>query len=176
VTVLLLLPACYVGIKKLLLFFNPARSVKTLGTAVWKTLCDCGRISPNTWVETEAHKSLYYVSLRLRNASVHDQNVFNSAMTEMLSPIENPRYLMIARRKYGGYRFRLSFACPSVIGRKAEYAEILAGHLRQTTERFVPVYTRSEEGRRLLLGCRKRSYITENEKAVNRRYKVTHWE
>lgn len=166
----------YNGVKRMVLHFNPASSIKTLGTAVYKTLCECGLISPSAKVETQAHKQLYYVSLHLRNASIHDQNIFNKAMEEMLSPIENPRYILIAKTCLGRYNYELSFACPSIIGKKKEFAEVLSEKLKAVTGNFEPVYTRCEDGRKRILKCRKRSYITFNEKAMRKKYKVSHWD
>ena len=163
------------GMKKLILHFNPARSFKTLGTAVYKTLSECDLISPSARVETVAHKELEYVSLHLRNASIHDQNIFNTAMREMLSPIENPRYILIAKNIFKRYNYRYSFACPTVIGKKKEYVAVLAERLKATTGRFEPVYAHRDGGRRLILKCRKHSYITLNEKASERKYKVSHF-
>ena len=166
----------YHGIKKMVLHSNPAHSIKTLGVAVYKTLCECELISPSAKVETTAHKQLYFVALHLRNASIHDQNIFNTAMAEMLSPIENPRYILISKNMFKRYNYELSFACPSIIGKKKEYVEVLAEKLKATTGNFEPVYTHREDGRRLILKCRKRSYITFNEKAMGKKYKVSHFE
>ena len=165
----------YHGIKKMVLHFNPANSIKTLGVAVYKTLCECELISPSAKVETNAYKQIYVVSLHLRNASIHDQNIFNTAMAEMLSPIENPRYLLISKNIFKRYNYELSFACPSIIGKKKEYVEVLAEKLKATTGNFEPVYTHREDGRRLILKCRKHSYIAFNEKAMGKKYKVSHW-
>ena len=162
--------------KKMVLHSNPARSIKALGIAVYKTLCECELISPSAKVETKEHKELYFVTLHLRNASIHDQNVFNTAMAEMLSPIENPRYILIAKTMLKRYNYTFSFACPSIIGKKKEYVEILAEKLKATTGNFEPVYTHREDGRRLILKCRKYSYITYNEKAVGKKHRVSHWE
>lgn len=164
------------GYKRLLLHLNPAASIKSLGIAVYKTLCECDIISSSAKVETRAHKQLFFVALHLRNASIHDQNIFNTALAEMLSPIENPRYILIAKSLFNKYRYELSFACPSVIGKKKEYVDVLAEELKATTGNFEPIYTHREDGRRLILKCRKRSYITFNEKTLNKKYKVSHWE
>ena len=165
----------YHGVKKMVLHFNPANSIKTLGVAVYKTLCECDLISSSAKVETTAHKQLYVVALHLRNASIHDQNVFNTAMAEMLSPIENPRYILISKNIFKRYNYELSFACPSIIGKKKEYVEVLAKKLKATTGNFEPIYTHREDGRRLILKCRKHSYIAFNEKARGKKYKVSHW-
>lgn len=95
-------------------------------------------------------------------------------MTEMLSPIENPRYILIAKNIFNRYDCTLSFACPSIIGKKKECVELLAKKLKNTTGRFEPIFTRREDGRKLILKCRKNSYITFNEKIMNKTYKVSH--
>ncbi len=99
-----------------------------------------------------------------------------AAMTEMLSLIENPRYTFIGGKIFSGYDYRLSFACPSVIGKRKEYVEVLAEKLKSTTDGFEPMYTRLEYGMDLILKCRINSYITFNERTVNKKYKVTHWD
>lgn len=174
-TIVVLFVILYHGIKKIVLHFNPANSIKTLGCAVYKTLCKCELISPCAKVETNADKQLNFITLNLRNASIHDQNLFNTAMAEMLAPIENPRYILISKTKFNQYNYKLSFACPSIIGKKKEYVQILAEQLKSTTGKFEPVYTYREEGRKLILKCRRHSYITFNEKAMNKKYTVSHW-
>jgi len=131
-------------IKRIVLHFNPARSIKVLGTAVYATLCECGLISPAAKVETKAYKNLAYITMQLRNASVHDQNVFNTAMAEMLSPIENPRYILIEKNIFGGYNYLCSFACPSVIAKKREYVDALAKNLKIIAGRLRGVRTQRE--------------------------------
>lgn len=166
----------YIFLRKIVCHFNPANSIKTLGKAVYKALCKCDLISPSAKVETKSNKHLEFVALYLRNASIHDQNIFNTAMREMLSPIENPRYILIAKTIFKRYNYKLSFACPSIIGKKKEYVEVLAKTLKATTGKFEPIYTYREDGRKLILKCRKRSYITYNEKESGKKYKVSHWD
>lgn len=172
----LLAPLLLRAIKIAVLHFNPAKSIKELGSAVYKTLCECDLISPSAKLEITSHKELYYVILNLRNASIHSQNIFNTAMAELLSPIENPRYILIAKSRLGFYNYTLSYACPTIIGKKREHVEVLAKNLKLSTGNFEPVYTHRESGRELILKCRKRSYITANEKMINSKYKVSHWE
>lgn len=158
-------------IRYVLLNRTPARSIKTLGIAIYEALCECSLIAPSARVECRQDKQLSYVSLYLRNASVHDQNVFNRAMAEFLSPIDNPRYLLIRRNVLGKPLYRFSFACPSVIGKKKEYAEVLAKKLKKVG-RFELVFTRREDGRRLILTCRKKSYINVNQRNLEQIYRV----
>ncbi len=172
------IPLLYGGIRllqRLVRHIAPARSIATLGRAVYRTMVECELIAPDGRVDAREDKQSGSVCLLLRNASIHDQNLFNTAMAELLSPIENPRYIIIGQNRLTGYNHRLSFACPSVIGKKQEYAAILADKLRRTTGHFVPVYTRVDNGRAFILKCRKRSFITKNRR-LDRKYKVKRWE
>ena len=176
---IVMLPIAFVMMylsKRILLNLSPIRHINTLGVAVYKTLRECGLISPGAKVRTATHRTKSFISLYLRGASIHDQNVFNTAMAEMLSPIENPRYILIGKTIFNTYDYSLSFACPTVIGKNREYVDILAEKLSESTAKFEPVFAHREGGRRLILKCRKHSYITFNERTLNDKYKVSHFE
>ncbi len=162
--------------RKMILHLNPARSLRTLGISVFGTLSECGLISSSAKVDVCSVKSLGYMSISLRNASIHDQNLFNTAMSELLSPIENPRYILVKKSRSSKYNYFYSFACPSVIGRKKEYVQALADKLKKDTGTFVPVYTRNENGRSFILKCRNGSYITYNHRMTDKKYRVRRWE
>ena len=166
----------YKIIKSMILHCNPIRSIKTLALAIYTVLKECGIISDSAAVEVKEGKNYSYIYLYLRNASVHDQNIFNTAISEFLSPIENPRYILIKKNLFGGHNYTYSFACPSVIGKNKETAQTLSKKLKGNTGNFSLVYTRRENGRKLILKCRKHSYITLNQKVINKKYKVSHWE
>ena len=79
-------------------------------------------------------------------------------MGEMLSPLDNPRYLLIRSLPVFGFSKRMlsqSYACPALLGTKKETAELLRKALEKNGDRFELVYTRSLEGRKLLLACRR---------------------
>ena len=164
------------SIQKLCMHGSPARSIRTVGTAVYRTMRQCGLIDEAAKVEVFENKRSAAVAVQLRNASIHDQNLFNTAMVELLSPIENPRYLLIGKGLLGGYNYKLSYACPSILGKKKEYVEILARKLQSGAGKFQPVYTHRENGRELILKCRRRSYITRNQTTLDKKYRVSPWQ
>ncbi len=171
-------------VSKVILHLTPNQSFTTLGKAVCETLRECGIISSTTNVYVErgyVGKEEIAFFLQLRNASLHDQNIFNTAITELLSPIENPRYLLVKKKVGGKHQLLYSFACPTVIGRKKEYVEILAKNLKKSLGNMDVVYVHSEEGRRLILECRQKSFLSKN--AVwgqpytrNKKYTLSRWE
>ena len=47
-----------------------------------------------------------------------ENDIVKKSPWELLSPIENPRYVLIRKKLSGRYQYKYSFACPAVIGRK----------------------------------------------------------
>lgn len=134
-------------------------------------------VSEGARVKAEADNRGIFIHVELLNASVHDQNLFHGAIKELLSPIENPRYLLIPRKRGGDYRYRYALACPEVLGTRSEYAEYLAKELNRSIRNMAIVFTRTEQGRKLILTCRKASYITYNDNVLyGRRKHISRWE
>ena len=155
---------------KIAAHYSPARSIKTLAVAVLKTLKEMELIeSRKARVQILPTDGQGSIVCTLRNATEHEKNVFASAVAELLSPIVNPRYVIVKKNRFFKYSFLKhdeSFACPSVISNKKENVARLAKYLALTTGNFEPIYTRSEEGREMLLRCRKKAYVNRNEKAI----------
>ena len=162
---------------KILCFLNPERSVRTLVKCVAEVMKDKGIISDDANVKVEAGEYGLYIKMELLNASVHDQNVFHAAVKQLLSPIENPRYIIVPRGIFGKLKYRYALACPDVLGAKGEYVQCLAKKLKLSMGKVEAVYTRTQDGRKLILECRKRSYITYNSGTLyGIKKRISHWE
>lgn len=85
-----------------------------------------------------------------------EQATFLHALRETLSPIDNPRYLL-ARRKIWRIIREDYFAVPDVLARKKEFAELFAQRWRRLVGPVQLVFTRTPEGRKLLLRARNHS-------------------
>ena len=85
-----------------------------------------------------------------------EQAVFLRALRETLGPIENPRYLL-ARGKIWRFFREDYFAVPDVLARKKEFAEQFAQRWKRMVGPVQLVFTRSPEGRKLLLRARNHS-------------------
>ncbi len=133
------------------------KSVKRLGDALLETLRGAGQIeSEGARLCITARKG--GVECALDGASAREKTLFAEAMGEMLSPLDNPRYLLIRSLPLFGFSKRMlsqSYACPALLGTKKETAELLRKALEKNGDRFELVYTRSLEGRKLLLACRR---------------------
>ena len=155
---------------------TPEKTLRRLGEALLGALRDSGAV--------ESAEARLIITPRangaeaaLEGASLREQNLFASALDELLSPPENPRYLLIRRLPLLGFFINMSsqcYACPSLLGGKKENAELLRQHLEKSGDRFDLVYTRSEEGRKRLLECRRAAHEESLKTKVTRARGVIH--
>lgn len=149
---------------------SPEKTVTNIGNAILRTLKEIGEIeSRGASVSVEKSQKKNTVNCSLKKATAREKNVFAKAMGELLSPIDDPRYLLIGTKgisKITSRNYVQSYACPSIIAVNKETAEVLARNLKKTGGKFELVFTRSEQGRKELFKCRKYSYINANDKII----------
>ena len=158
---------------RIVIHCSPKKNMTHFGKALLKTLQDVELISHRTSMKVNGDET--YFGIQLFDASIYEQNIFNQAINEMLSPIDNPKYLLIMK-KGEHLKYDLSYACPSIIGQRKEMVELFADNLKGRVGPFEIIYTRSDEGRKILLKCRKRSYIAQNEKLLRRKKIISRYE
>jgi hypothetical protein len=96
-----------------------------------------------------------------------EQTTFLRALRETLSPIDNPRYLLAGRKIWRIFREDY-FAVPDVLARKKEFAEFFAQRWKKYVGPAQLVFTRTPEGRRLLLRARNHSLAGAFQKRAER--------
>ncbi len=171
---------CIIGMFKIFRYFSPKKTIETLSGCILNTLKDIHEIeSKDAKVIINSDNLGTIIYSCLTNATMREKYVFAEAMRELLSSIDNPRYILI--KTYGIAKLSMlhyshSYACPSVIAARKENVEILATYLKKYTGRFSPFYTRNETGRKVLLKCRKSSYINRNEAFVKNKKVTNMWE
>ena len=149
---------------------SPEKTVLNISNAVLRTLKETGEIeSRGATVSVRKSEKQNIINCSLEKATVREKNVFAKAISELLSPIDDPRYVLIGTKGFSKFEttnYVQSYACPSVIGVNKETAAILAKNLKSAGGKFDLVFTRNEQGRKELFKCRKYSYINANGKLV----------
>jgi hypothetical protein len=167
----------WIGVKfgrRIAAYFSPRRSAAALARALLTTLVQTGQIaSDQATVTIAAAAAGHRVEFALLGASTRDKAVFAAAAADMLRPIKQPRYLAIRRRPWGGHQASASFAAPAAVSTAAA-AAIFQRELARRLGRFDLVYTQNVAGRRLLLKCRRRSYINRNARIVEHIQRVAY--
>ena len=161
--------------KRLLLDAAPFREMRHIAEALLAAFVELGLIDPSARLVASGSRADAVLTLSLANASAYEQSRFNAAVTELFSPIDNPRYLLVMKR-WGRLSYRRSYACPAELGRTRENAACFAAQLRRRVGHFALIYTRTEAGRAAILRCRRRAFITQNDRLIHPKKRVVPWD
>lgn len=141
---------------------SPTGSLKQMGNALRDALVDAGMFSlPRRHYSVKTVELEKTVSITLHGGSFYEQSLFTDCLKELLAPIENPRYLI--SRQSGTYPLhRKSYhAVPLILAVKKERAELFATAWKKRVGAGDLIYTRTPEGRALLLKFRARSFSSD---------------
>jgi len=151
------LPSAIAAFWRLLRHGTPERSMRQIGMVVLETLRFEGSIAGPSEFQIHAERnpdgSVY---CWITGGTGRDQSIFIRALREVLRPIENPRYLL-AQNRFWRFFQENYFTVPEIFGRRKEFAEVFAKTWRSRVGPVQLVYTRSPEGRRILLWARTHS-------------------
>jgi superfamily II DNA or RNA helicase len=152
------LPWALLAIWRLIRHGTPERSIKQIGRAVLDALEYEGSINQHAgdfrvYADRNQDGTVF---CWIGGGTGKEQAIFLRALREVLSPIDNPRYLL-ARSKIWRFLREDYFTVPDVLARKKEFAETFAQRWKRLVGPVELVYTRTPEGRKLLLRARSHS-------------------
>jgi superfamily II DNA or RNA helicase len=149
------LPWVFLGLWRFIRHGTPERSIKRIGEALLESLAQVRSIKrPAHDFRIDARRNRDgTVSCWVGGGSGKEQAVFLHALREIVGPIDDPRYLLARRRLWRIFREDY-FAVPDVLARRRSSAEAFASKWRNRVGPVQLVYTRTLEGRRLLLRAR----------------------
>ncbi len=153
------LPWAVLAVRRLIRHGTPERSMKQIGTAVLEALKHEGSInSASSVFQVHAdHNRDGSVYCWIGGGTGRDQAIFLRALREVLKPVENPRYLL-ARTKFWRFFREDYFAVPDLLARKKDCAEVFARSWCSHVGPVQLVYTRTDDGRKVLLRARMHSF------------------
>ncbi len=148
------------------------RSLGQVGEVVLQALGDAGLVSTAD-LETGALAVRSSLDGRkdilLRGVSRSTERLVMQAISEILGPVQNPRYLLVRHSRLG-WRTRTDYhAVPAALGAKKEWAEAFAKLWSRRVGSSRLVFTRTPQGRRVLLRARARSLAAGFQRSVDRR-------
>ncbi len=110
------------------------------------------------------------ISCYLEGGTTFERSTFLSALEEIVNEIDNPRYVIIRKSSFLSLISQRDYhAVPELVGRNKKYASRFADEWKELVGKCKLVYTRTLEGRRLLLMARLESLSAQFNKSPVRR-------
>jgi hypothetical protein len=144
--------------------------MKQIAIVILETLSDQGLIKTSIkQVGLKVHDEKGELFVSCANLPADENNLFIQSLQEFLDPVENPRYLLVRHTRFlKKIRQTDYFAIPSAISPNKKGVEIFKGLWKLYIGDCDIIYTRSAEGRRVLLKARKYAFSAIKKKASKR--------
>ena len=101
-------------------------------------------------------------SCYLDGGTNYEKSIFIQTLQEAISPIDNPRYLILQNDFYKFPKNKSYFAVPEIFGRNKKSAIFFENQWNQNVGNSSLIFTRTLEGRNLLLKLRLQSMLKKN--------------
>ena len=160
----LLLLAVFWG--RYFIYRSPYKRSETFGKAIHQALLDSGQIETEESAPrvVKDSKQAIYNAIYLKGASMREKEIFAQALTEFFAPIENQRYILKSCHKVKDQTE--FFAVPSMFEKRKADAESFLQNIQKSVGKYNLIYTRSVQGRPILLEARIKALGNKQERTV----------
>ncbi|MBN1818072.1 MAG: DEAD/DEAH box helicase family protein [Sedimentisphaerales bacterium] len=169
VLAVLLLPRVGKRIWLVLLHLRPAWSLRCVGKIVLDSLIQAEQIKTDQEdMKIRCSADPDRAWCRLAGATTYEKSLFLDALEEVLGPAEDPRYVLTAKGPLDWLLGKTYYSIPREPARNKELAESFARLWKRRIGPAQAVYTRSDEGRIILLQARAAHLATATEHRTER--------
>ena len=151
------------------IYKSPYKRLEIFGKAIHQALLDAGQIETKESAPriVRDSKRAIYNAIYLKGASMREKEIFAQAITEFFAPIENQRYILKASRKVVDQTEY--FAVPSMFERRKDDATTFLERIQKRLGKYDLIYTRSAQGRPILLEARIKALGNKQERTITRK-------
>ncbi|WP_455461641.1 DEAD/DEAH box helicase family protein [Streptococcus salivarius] len=148
------------------IYKSPYKRLEIFGKAIHQALLDSGQIETEESAPrvVKDSKQAIYNAIYLKGASMREKEIFAQALTEFFAPIENQRYILKSCHKVKDQTE--FFAVPSMFEKRKADAESFLQHIQKSLGKYNLIYTRSVQGRPILLEARIKALGNKQERTV----------
>lgn len=148
------------------IYKSPYKRLEIFGKAIHQALLDSGQIETKESAPrvVKDSKQAIYNAIYLKGASMREKEIFAQTMAEFFAPIENQRYILKACHKVKDQTE--FFAVPSMFEKRKADAESFLRHIQKSLGKYDLIYTRSVQGRPILLEARIKALGNKQERTV----------
>lgn len=135
------------------------KDIEQIGNALLKSLKQEGLIDPEKDISLVTMADKFgAVYCYIEGGSTYERSSFIYCLQEILNRIENPRYIIIRKSKFKSIINQIDYhAVPEELAKRKATAEYFRYQWQQYVGNCELIFTRSAEGRRLLLTARMKS-------------------
>ncbi len=126
----------------------------TYGRALAESIAAAGLFHKATPEQLRLEEDGEEMFLYLSEAEHHDTHLFAGALAELMSPVDNPRYLLRLDLPNDWTKGEYFLSVPAALGNKKMTADLANRLSKSVDHTFNPVYTREPSGRLHLLTAR----------------------
>ena len=151
---------------------KPENYMKTIGNCILSALKSFGTIKSRdavVAVDVEGEDDMGF--LYLRGGSEREKEEFAKCVCEFFGMADNQRYILVAVKastpKYAKY-----YNVPELFGKKKEDAELFHKKVSRYIGKYTLHYTKSQEGKKLLLSVKVHDMANKNPNCVSKKKKV----
>ncbi len=137
-----------------------SKDVQQIGDALLNSLIKAGAIrTDNSKLKVEASVDSWgAVFYHLEGGTTFDKSTFMNALQEVIAPIDNPRYVIVRKNKFMLFVKQKDYhSVPEIIGSNKNLAEYFKNQWERLVGGCDLIYTRTIDGRKLLLKSRVKS-------------------
>ena len=148
------------------IYKSPYKRLEIFGKAIHQALLDSGQIETEESAPrvVKDSKQAIYNAIYLKGATMREKEIFAQALTEFFAPIENQRYILKSCHKVKDQTE--FFAVPSMFEKRKADAESFLQHIQKSVGKYNLIYTRSIQGRPILLEARIKALGNKQERTV----------
>jgi len=169
IPVLVSVPMALRALWRLVRHGTPERSIRAIGRAVLVSFEEQGLIDQRAkdFVLTANRNDDGTVFCGISGGTGKEQALYLRTVKELLDPLDNPRYLL-ARKRFARFFLENYFPVPEVLARKREAAEAFARNWQKFVGPVHLIYSRTPQGREILLRARMNSLASAFQKRAER--------
>ncbi|MGO4708550.1 hypothetical protein AB4Y90_05405 [Chryseobacterium sp. 2TAF14] len=150
--------------KQYLKYKKIARHLELIGNVVLQNLIN-GKIvqTPAEKLKIITSSDIYKNSIcYLEGGSNYEKSQFIQTLQELISPVDNPRYLLQQRENFFFMKKNVYFPIPEIFAKNKKSAEFFRKSWSETFDKSDLIFTRTIEGRQILLKLRFQSLMKKN--------------
>lgn len=152
---------------RLFMAFSPYRRLKTISEQILKALVEGNLLEDSRCKVEVVDESPTVHGAYLKGGTGRDKALFAKCVTEFFGEIDNQRYLLVNKKiLWGKNDF---YVVPEIFAKNKESAAVFANCMKKYLRKYNLVYTRNEEGRRILLKGRVHAFANMEDRIMNKK-------